>query len=172
MVEFNEETREAAKLKLRKSFTYGRTEEASIPWRRNRTSLSNAVMSLQHQSDSKLKVWETIIEILTARFSVESYPRCLLPAVLNRASRFPCCSSTYNRLFFIQIQSNHSKHNGARNKLSFSSKGLYSDLALSLKPLLSFQSYKQNFWSSFCRPFVFQIQIDKVFFLLWKHFWP
>lgn len=145
MIEFNEETREAAKLKLRKSFTYGRTEEASIPWRRNRTSLSNAVMSLQHQSDSKLKVWETIIEILTARFSVESYPRCLLPAVLNRASRFPCCSSTYNRLFFIQIQSNHSKHNGARNKLSFSSKGLYSDFGSFIKTFIVFPVLQTKF---------------------------
>ena len=56
MIEFNEETREVAKLKLRKSFTYGRTEEASVPRRRNRTSLRKAVIALQHQSDSKLKV--------------------------------------------------------------------------------------------------------------------
>lgn len=56
MIEFNEETLEVAKLKLRKTFTYGRTEEAWIPWGRNKTSLRNAVITLQHQNDSKLKV--------------------------------------------------------------------------------------------------------------------
>lgn len=70
-------------------------------------------------------LWRATQGVFSCRFSIASP---YFPAVL---------LSTFG-FFFIHTHSNHPKFNVNRNKISFFSKALHSDLALSFSPLIVF----------------------------------